>query len=83
TANAAFAALSHLYHHPDLHPERLFQEMLRLAGALMTFTKSYTLTDLPAYDHDQPGPVFAKLDTIVRELLDTVISTRYFAIALE
>ena len=26
---------------------------------------------------------FAKLDTIVRELLDTVISTRYFAIALE
>ncbi len=83
TANAAYAALSHLYHHPDLHPERLFQEMLRLAGALMTFTKSYTLTDLPAYDHDQPGPVFAKLDTIVRELLDTVISTRYFAIALE
>ncbi|WP_241227804.1 type VI secretion system baseplate subunit TssK, partial [Ralstonia solanacearum] len=83
TANAAFAALSHLYHHPDLHPERLFQEVLRLAGALMTFTKTYTLADLPAYDHDDPGPVFSRLDTIVRELLDTVISTRYFAIALE
>lgn len=49
----------------------------------MTFTKSYTLADLPAYDHDKPGPVFSRLDTIVRELLDTVISTRYFAIALE
>lgn len=83
TANASFAALAHLYHHPDLHPERLFQEMLRLAGALMTFSKSHTLADLPVYDHDNPGPVFARLDGIIRDLLDTVISTRYFSIALE
>ncbi|GAA0841816.1 MAG: type VI secretion system baseplate subunit TssK [Cupriavidus sp.] len=83
TANAAFAALSHLYHHPELHPERLFQEMLRLAGSLMTFSKAYALTDLPVYDHDNPGPAFARIDGIVRELLDTVISTRYFAIKLD
>ncbi|KAB0642786.1 type VI secretion system baseplate subunit TssK [Burkholderia latens] len=83
TANAAFATLAHLHQHAALHPERLFQELLRLAGQLMTFSKGYTLTDLPVYRHDDPGPSFARLDLMLRELLDTVISTRYFAITLD
>jgi type VI secretion system protein ImpJ len=82
TASAAFAALSHLHHHPALHPERLYERMLELAGALMTFSKSYTLSDLPAYRHEEPGTCFSRLEQIIRELLETVISTRYFAIAL-
>lgn len=82
TASAAFASLSHLARHPALHPERLFERLLELAGALLTFSKGYTLADLPAYDHLNPGPAFNRLDQIVRELLETVISTRYFAIAL-
>ncbi|RKP50981.1 type VI secretion system baseplate subunit TssK [Trinickia fusca] len=83
TANAAVASLVHLHQYPSLHPERLFHELLRLAGQLMTFSKRYALTDLPVYRHEDPGPVFAQLDTIVRDLLETVISTRYFAIALD
>jgi type VI secretion system protein ImpJ len=83
TASGALAALAHLYQHAALHPERLFHELLRLAGQLMTFSKGYSLADLPAYQHDDPGPGFARLDTILRELLETVISTQYFAIALE
>lgn len=82
TASSAFATLSHLHHHPGLHPERLFQQLLQLAGALMTFSKSFALADLPAYQHHQPGPGFARLESIIHELLETVISTRYFAIAL-
>lgn len=82
TASSACAALSHLLRHPGLHPERLFERLLDLAGALMTFSKAYTLADLPTYDHANPGPSFFKLDHILRELLETVISTRYFAIAL-
>lgn len=82
TASSAFASLSHLYHHPGLHPERLHQELLRVAGALLTFSKSYTLADLPAYTHADPGPAFARLFQIIRELTDTVISARYFGIAL-
>lgn len=82
TASAAFAGLSHLSRHAALHPERLFEKLLELAGALMTFSKSFTLADLPAYDHGNPGPGFTRLDQIVRELLETVISTRYFAITL-
>ncbi|WP_338088528.1 type VI secretion system baseplate subunit TssK [Niveibacterium umoris] len=82
TASSAFARLSHLYRHPRLHPERLFEGLLEVAGALMTFSKSYTLDDLPTYDHADPSPGFFRLDRIVRELLETVISTRCATIAL-
>jgi type VI secretion system protein ImpJ len=82
TTSSAFAALSHLHHHPLLHPERLFERMLELAGALMTFSKTHALSDLPRYSHEEPGTPFSRLDQIIRDLLETVISTRYFAIAL-
>lgn len=82
TANSAFAALSHCFRHPGLHPERLHQELLRLAGGLLTFSATHSLADLPAYDHAQPERGFAPLFSIIRELIDTVISARYFQIAL-
>ena len=82
TASTAYANLSHYLNHPMHHPERLFEQLLSLAGSLMTFSRSLALSDLPPYDHRDPGPAFAKLDAIIRELLDTVISSRYFAIAL-
>jgi type VI secretion system protein ImpJ len=82
TVSSGYAALSHYLAHGDLHPERLFQDMLALAGGLMTFSRSSRLEDLPAYAHQDPGPAFARLDAILRELLDTVISSRYFSIAL-
>lgn len=82
TASSAFASLSHYFHHPALHPERLYEQLLGLAGALMTFSKTHTLADLPPYQHADPGPAFAAVHGIIRELLDTVISSKYFAIAL-
>ena len=57
--------------------------LLGLAGALMTFSKSWVLADLPAYQHNDPGPGFARLHLIIRELIDTVISSKYFAIHLD
>ena len=82
TASSAFASLSHYLQHPTLHPERLFQQLLGLAGGLMTFSKNHVLSDLPSYQHADPGPSFERLHLIIRELLDTVISSKYFAIAL-
>jgi type VI secretion system protein ImpJ len=82
TASSAFAALSHFHHNPGLHPERLYERLLELAGALMTFSRTFSLSDLPPYRHADPSMCFAKLDLIIRELLETVISTKYFAIAL-
>jgi type VI secretion system protein ImpJ len=82
TASTAYASLSHYFHHPALHPERLYEQLLGLAGSLMTFSKSHTLSDLPAYKHDDPGPAFTTLHGIIRDLLDTVISSKYLGIAL-
>ena len=82
TASTACAMLGHAAHHAGIHPERLYEQLLGVAGGLMTFSKSWTLADLPPYQHGDPGPPFAKLHAIIRELLDTVISSKYFAIVL-
>ncbi|MBQ5949665.1 type VI secretion system baseplate subunit TssK [Massilia sp. ST3] len=82
TASTGYAQLSHFLQHRELHPERLFEAMLALAGGLMTYSRSVKLEDLPSYVHADPGPQFARLDGIIRELLDTVISSRYFTIPL-
>jgi len=49
----------------------------------MTFSRSVSLSDLPQYRHAAPGASFERLDQIIRELLETVISTKYFTIALD
>ena len=82
TVSTSAAALMHYVRHPEFHPERLFEALLALAGALMTYSKQYALIDLPGYQHEEPAQCFTTLDNIIRDLLDTVISTKYFSIAL-
>jgi type VI secretion system protein ImpJ len=53
-----------------------------MAGAMLTFSNAYALNDLPRYLHAQPEAGFRQLFEIIRTLLDTVISARYFKIAL-
>jgi len=83
TVNRNFPLLNHLLHHPAAHPEALYQELAQLAGELLTFSSSLGLGEIPLYRHDQLTQVFAKLDTLIRELLGTVISSRYVVIPLE
>jgi len=82
TVSTSAAALMHYVRNPALHPERLFEALLSLAGAMMTYSKQYSLIHLPCYQHDDPAQCFSSLDLIIRDLLDTVISTKYFSIAL-
>jgi predicted component of type VI protein secretion system len=53
-ASTACLTQAHYFEHPSLHPERLYEQLLALAGSLMTFSKSRTLADLPPYRHDAP-----------------------------
>ncbi|MQA19305.1 type VI secretion system baseplate subunit TssK [Rugamonas rivuli] len=82
TVSTSAAALMHYVRNPALHPERLFEALLTLAGAMMTYSKQYSLMHLPSYQHDDLAHCFSSLDHIIRDLLDTVISTKYFSIAL-
>ena len=78
----ASAQLMHCARSPALHPEAMYRQMLAAVGGLMTFSDRYNTADLPAYRHEMLGDVFAELDTLLRDLIDTVIRTKYFIIPL-
>jgi len=80
--STANASLQHCARSRIQHPEALYEKLLALAGGLMTFSDRYATSDLPAYVHADPGVTFAQLDAVIRELVDTVISARYFTIPL-
>lgn len=80
--STAGAGLAHAARYRQHHPEHLFDRLTALAGGLMTFSSKYTLSDLPAYQHADAAPAFDKLNVIIRDLTDTVISSRYFTIPL-
>ncbi|MEG0132483.1 MAG: type VI secretion system baseplate subunit TssK, partial [Acinetobacter sp.] len=81
--NTAHATLNHLLQNPQIHPEKLFFELLRLTGSLLTFSTAYEVENLPQYQHHNLQNSFSQLDKILRELLDTIISSRYISIALK
>lgn len=73
TVNAHFPAFNHIFGRNNGHPEELYSAMVSLAGSLTTFSSKVHPRDLPLYDHDQLGPVFAELDEKLRVLLETVV----------
>ena len=82
TLNAAVPPLKHLFHQRIVHPERLYTEMARLAGALMTLVFDRHAKDLPRYDHLDLYGTFRQLDFEIRFLLDRVDPQRYVPIPL-
>jgi type VI secretion system protein ImpJ len=83
TVNTAWPKVRHLLQNPMLHPERVYLALVELAAALMTFAPDARIDELPAYRHTEPTPHFAELDRVVRNLLETVIPSRYLPLALE
>lgn len=72
----AEAPLRHMLRSREAHPEQLWLEVLRLAGALCTFSLTTQARDLPAYDHDAPEACFTAIERFLREQLDVVVSVR-------
>lgn len=83
SVNAAFATLTHFYRHPSTTPEQLHIELSRIAGALLSFSTSYTLQDLPLYQHEQPNISFDKLFKIINSQINTVFSANHVSINLQ
>ena len=79
---SADAPLRHLLLTRRAHPERLFLEMSRLAGALSTFAMGGHPRELPIYDHEHLTEVFAALEGKLRAHLDVVISARAIVVPL-
>jgi type VI secretion system protein ImpJ len=80
---SAEAPLRHLLTTRRAHPERLWLELARLAGALCTFSLTAQPRDLPAYVHDDLAGCFGALARHLRAHLDLVIAPRVLVVALQ
>jgi type VI secretion system protein ImpJ len=83
SVNAALAPLRHYCFSKRGHPEGLFIEMSRLAGALCTFGLDSHPRTLPLYDHDNLEECFTALDQHIRTHLETLMPTNCLPIPLE
>ena len=81
--NSALAPLRHQFIAKRGHPEELFVEMSRLAGALCTFALDSHPRDLPLYDHDNLSDCFEKLDRHIRAHLEIIVPTNCISIPLK
>jgi type VI secretion system protein ImpJ len=81
--NSSMTPLRHLLLAKHAHPEELFREMSRLAGALCTFGLETHPRSLPAYDHRDAGPGFELLDDHIRRHLEIVVPSSSISIPLK
>ncbi|PAV25573.1 type VI secretion system-associated protein [Tamilnaduibacter salinus] len=82
--NRSHPQLRHLARLRQLHPERLYEQLLGLCGELVTFTDENRLPqEAPAYDHDLPETAFGPLMKVLRQALSTVLEPRAVAIQLQ
>ena len=81
--NSALTPLRHQLVAKRGHPEELYVEMSRLAGALCTFALDSHPRDLPLYDHDNLSECFEKLDRHIRAHLEIIVPTNCISIPLK
>ncbi|KOC87280.1 type VI secretion system baseplate subunit TssK [Winslowiella iniecta] len=68
---------------PMLHPEIIYRELVKLAGALLTFSLEHDMDAIPRYDHQQLNEVFPPLFNLISTLLEASLPSRVIAIELE
>lgn len=83
TIHESIATLQHLVNARDVHPEQLYLELARLAGALCTFTQGAHPRDVPAYDHDNLDHCFGALQAMIRDRADRSEPTNFARLPLE
>lgn len=83
TVNSYLPELKHIWKVRKGHPEAAYVSMLRLAGALATFSLEAQPENLPDYDHNDLGRCFTLLDQNIRDLMETVIPSKFVAVPLE
>lgn len=83
TVNTALAPLRHIFFSRRGHPEELYSEMARLAGALCTFAIDSHPRTVPLYDHSHLDRTFEALDEHIRRHLEMVVPTNCLSIPLQ
>ena len=81
--NSSLTPLRHILLAKHRHPEEMFREMSRLAGALCTFSLDSSPRSLPAYDHYDPGPGFTYLEDHIVRHLEIIVPSQAVVIPLK
>ncbi|MFZ4215367.1 type VI secretion system baseplate subunit TssK, partial [Pantoea endophytica] len=80
--NSAEPVLADFLRHPQSPPERLYPELARLAGSLLTFSLEHQVNAIPAYRHDNLNDVFPPLFSLLGTLLEASLPSRMVAIEM-
>ena len=80
--NSAEPVLADFQRHPQSAPERLYPELSRLAGSLLTFSLEHQVSAIPVYNHHQLNSVFPPLFNLLSTLLEASLPSRVVAIEL-
>jgi type VI secretion system protein ImpJ len=67
--NREVNVLKHMRNSKFVHPEQLYQEVLRLSGELWTFSPNRLAREYPEYDHDNLTEVFEPILGDIQRLL--------------
>jgi type VI secretion system protein ImpJ len=73
--HALCSALPALHHHLQdrrTHPEEVYRDLVRLAGALSTFSLEAARDEIPLYNHRDLTSTFRDLDVLIRRYLEVV-----------
>lgn len=77
-------AVEHWLRTRTIHPERLFEDLLKMAGEVATFTQDRRRpAALPAYDHDDLRSCFPPLMLELRRGLSSVLEQKAIQIELQ
>lgn len=82
TINSSLGVLRHIYQTERGHPQQVFTELSRLAGALCTFGIESHPQTLPAYNHLDLGRCFSALDAHIRTHLELVLPSNCVAVPM-
>ena len=81
--NSSLLPLEHLAFTRRAHPEAVYRELARLAGALCTFGLDSHPSALSAYDHAHPAECFQALCHHIRTHLELIVPSNCVSIPLE
>jgi type VI secretion system protein ImpJ len=75
--------LADLQAFPARHPEQVYQQLIKLAGGLLTFSLEHNIDTIPAYRHEQLESVLPPLMRTISTLLEASLPSRVIALELE
>ncbi|MGH7468255.1 MAG: type VI secretion system baseplate subunit TssK [Longimicrobiales bacterium] len=81
--HSALGPLRHFWQTRSVHPEQLYAELARLAGALCTFSLDADPRKLPSYDHDEPESCFAQLERHILRQLEVMLPSNCLKVPIE